>query len=176
MNSEIQHRSSKRNVSGMIVLAILGVVGLLFVLVQNGWIATGNPVCFVCQRPLHPSQTFVVVSQNVRKHQACCPRCGLRFVIESNGKSSQATDFSSGKLISAESAFYLEGSDLMQCCGSTTMRTDGGMICEAHYDRCLPSLVAFANLTNARAYQREHGGRLLDLAEARTSVTRQMGK
>ena len=56
------------------------------------------------------------------------------------------------------------------------MRADSGMICEAHYDRCLPSLVAFTNLPNARVYQQEHGGRLLDLAEARTSVARQLGK
>lgn len=176
MSSESQHRNAKRNVSVMIVLAILGIAASFFFLVQSGWIAAGNPVCFVCQRPLHPSQTFVVLSQTGREHRACCPRCGLRFVIESNGKASQATDFSNGKLIPAESAFYLEGSDLMQCCGSTTMRTDGGMICETHYDRCLPSLVAFATLQNARAYRHEQGGRLLDLAEARTSVARQMGR
>ena len=70
----------------------------------------------------------------------------------------------------------MEGSDLMQCCGSTTMRADSGMICETHYDRCLPSLVAFANLPSTRVYQQEHGGRLLDLAEAITSVARQMGR
>jgi hypothetical protein len=176
MEHENVYRNTKRTHSVMIVLAILGVAGSLFLLVQNGWIATGNPVCFVCQRPLHPSQTFVVLSQNGREHRACCPRCGLRFVIESNGKPSQATDFSNGKYIAAETAFYLEGSDLMQCCGSATMRADSGMICETHYDRCLPSLVAFATLPNARVYQQEHGGRLLDLAEARKSVARQMGK
>ena len=174
MEHEVNHRNPKRTFSVMIGLAILGVAGSLFFLVQSGWIATGNPVCFVCQRPLHPSQTFVVLSQGGRARQACCPRCGLRFVIESNGTPSQATDFSNGKFIAAETAFYLEGSDLMQCCGGTTMRADSGMICEAHYDRCLPSLVAFANLSHARAYRQEHGGRLLDLAEARTSVTRQM--
>jgi hypothetical protein len=100
----------------------------------------------------------------------------LRFVIESNGKPSQATDFSNGKLINAESAFYLEGSDLMQCCTSTTMRTDSGTICEMHYDRCMPSLVAFANLQDAQSYQQEHGGRVIELAEARASVAQQMGR
>jgi len=176
MEHEVNYRNPKRNLSVIIGLAILGVAGSLFFLVQSGWIATGNPVCFVCQRPLHPSQTFVVLSQNGREHRACCPRCGLRFVIESNEKPWQATDFSNGKFIAAETAFYLEGSDLMQCCGNTTMRADGGMICEAHYDRCLPSLVAFANLSHARAYRQEHGGRLLDLAEARMSVEHQMGR
>jgi hypothetical protein len=176
MEHEVNHRNPKRTVSVMIGLAILGVAGSLFFLVQSGRIATGNIVCFVCQRPLHPSQTFVVLSQNGRERQACCPRCGMRFVIESNGKPSQATDFTNGKYIVAENAVFLEGSDLMQCCGSTTMRSDGGMICETHYDRCMPSLVAFSNLPSARGYQREHGGRLLDLAEARTSVLRQIGK
>jgi hypothetical protein len=32
------------------------------------------------------------------------------------------------------------------------MRADSGMICEMHYDRCLLSLVAFANLENAGAW------------------------
>lgn len=173
---EISHRNAKRVVSVMIGLAILGVAGSLFVLVQSGRIATGNPLCFVCQRPLHPSQTYIVLSQNGRERRACCPRCGLRFAIESGQKPSQATDFSNGKLIAAETASYLEGSDLMQCCASATMRADSGMICDMHYDRCLPSLVAFANLQNARTYQQEHGGRLLDLAGARASVVQQMGK
>jgi nitrous oxide reductase accessory protein NosL len=96
--------------------------------------------------------------------------------LHGSKKPSQATDFSNGKLINAHSAFYLEGSDLMQCCASTTMRTDSGMIYDMHYDRCMPSLVAFANLKNAQAYQQEHGGRLIDLAEAKTSVARQMGE
>jgi len=176
MEHEISHRNAKRYVSVMIGLAILGVAGSLFFLVQSGRIAKGNPVCSVCQRPLHPSQTFIVLSQNGRERRACCPRCGLRFAIESGQKPSQATDFSNGKLIVAETAFYLEGSDLMQCCASTTMRAGSGMICDMHYDRCLPSLVAFANLQNARAYQQEHGGRLINLVEARASVVQQMGK
>jgi DNA-directed RNA polymerase subunit RPC12/RpoP len=160
----------------IIGVAALGIVVWLVYLVLSGRIAQGKQVCAICQRPLHPAQVFLVISQKEGERRACCPRCGLRFVIESNGKPSQATDLSSGQLIDAETAIYLEGSDLMQCCASTTMRTDSGMICEMHYDRCMPSLVAFANLQSARTYQQEHGGRLIDLAEARTRVARQMGK
>jgi hypothetical protein len=119
---------------------------------------------------------FVVVSENGRERRTCCPRCGLRFVIESGATPSQATAFSNGKLIGAETAFYLEGSDLMLCCASTTMRTDSGMICEMHYDRCMPSLVAFANVKEAQTCQQEHGGHLIDLAGARRSVAQQMGR
>jgi len=176
MENQSWQPKRSRILSLMIGMAAVGIGVWLVYLVQSGRIATGNPVCFVCQRPLHPSQTFIVVSENGRERRACCPRCGLRFAIESGQMPSRATDFSNGKLIAAETASYLEGSDLMQCCASTTMRADSGMICEAHYDRCLPSLVAFANLPNARAYQQEHGGRLINLVEARTSVARQMGK
>ena len=168
--------AQKRTLSIFVALSALGLGLLAFYLVSSGRIAGGEPVCFVCQRPLHPAQTFLVLSQNGRERRTCCPRCGLRFIIESGAKPSQATDFSNGNPIIAESAFYLEGSDLMQCCTSATMRTDSGMICDMHYDRCMPSLVAFATLQNARAYQQEHGGRLIDLAEARTSVARQMGR
>jgi DNA-directed RNA polymerase subunit RPC12/RpoP len=157
-------------------VAALGIVVWLVYLLISGRIAQGKPVCSICQRPLHPAQVFFVVSEKKGERRACCPRCGLRFVIESNGKPSKATDFSNGKLIDADAAIYLEGSDLMQCCASATMRADSGMICEMHYDRCLPSLVAFANLENARVYQQEYGGRLIDLAQARTSVARQMGR
>ncbi len=168
--------AQKRALSIFVALGVLGLGLLAFYLVSSGRIAGGESVCSICNRPLHPAQRFIVLSQKGRERRACCPRCGLRFAIESRAKPSEATDFSSGKLITAESAFYLEGSDLMQCCTSTTMRTDSGMICDMHYDRCMPSLVAFANLQNARTYQQKHGGRLVNLAEAKASVAQQMGR
>jgi hypothetical protein len=56
------------------------------------------------------------------------------------------------------------------------MRTDTGTICEMHYDRCMPSLVAFSKVEDAETYQQKHGGRLLHFAEAKASVARQMGR
>jgi hypothetical protein len=165
----------KRSLRTLVVLAVLGLGVCLFYLIQSGRLAGGNPVCAVCQRPLHQAQVFIVVSQHGGKQRACCPRCGLRFVIESGARPLQATDFSTGRLIPAEAAYYLEGSDIMECCTSTTLRSDSGMICEMHYDRCMPSLVTFARADDARGYQQEHAGRVIDLAEARRSVARQIG-
>jgi ribosomal protein S27AE len=176
MENQTPQRNLKRYFPALIGLLALGLGAWLFYLVQTGRIAKGNPVCSVCERPLHPAQVFAVVSKNGRELRTCCPRCGLRFAIESGATPSQATAFSNGKLIDAETAFYLEGSDLMACCASTTMRTDTGMICEMHYDRCMPSLVAFANVKEAQTYQQEHGGQLIDLAGARRSVAQQMGR
>jgi hypothetical protein len=176
MENQTPQRNLKRYSPALTGLVLLGLGAWLFYLVQSGRIAKGSPVCSVCQRPLHQAQVFVVVSENGPERRTCCPRCGLRFTIESGAKPFQATDFSNGKLIDAQGAYYLEGSDLMQCCTSTTMRTDTGIICEMHYDRCMPSLVAFANVKEAQAYQQEHGGHLIDLAGARRSVAQQMGR
>lgn len=176
MGSETSGRKEKKYFPVLTGIVTIGLGVLLFYLVETGWLAKGNAICSVCQRPLHQAQTFTMLSRNQGELRACCPRCGLRFVIESGARELQATDFSSGKLITADRAFYLEGSDLMQCCGSATMRTEIGTVCEMHYDRCMPSLMAFASFQEAQAFQQRHGGRLIDLATARKSVAVQIGR
>ncbi|HVN78601.1 MAG TPA: hypothetical protein VMW38_06355 [Terriglobia bacterium] len=167
---------SKNPASWLIVLLIFGVGGYLFYLVQSGRLAAGNPVCSVCKRPLHPAQTYVVNSSDGKSYPSCCPRCGLRFAIESKGKATEATDFGSGKRIDAESAYYIEGSDVMECCGSSTMRADSGLLCEMHYDRCMPSLVTFEDKQKAEDFQSHHGGRMISFTSALQSVHQQMAQ
>ncbi len=164
----------KKLASVLIVLLVFGIGGYLFYLVQTGRLAAGNPVCSVCKRPLHPAQTFIVVSKDGKEHPSCCPRCGLRFAIENKAKAKQATDFGSGKWIAPESAYYLEGSDVMGCCNSSTMRADGGLFCEMHYDRCMPSMVTFAEKVAAEDFQHQHGGRVINFTGALESIQQQL--
>jgi hypothetical protein len=166
----------KRVLSVLLALGVLGFGLLAFYWVRSSRLALGKPVCAICKRPLHPAQMFIAVSKEGREYRACCPRCGLRFVIENNATPSKAGDFSTGTLIDAETAHYLEGSDLMQCCTTTPLRSDAGLICEVHYDRCLPSLVAFSKAEDAGKYRDEHGGRVMDLMPAKRSVAQQLGK
>ena len=174
MDVATKRPESKRLASVVIVLLIFGLGGSLLYLVQSGRLAAGNSVCSVCKRPLHPAQTFIVVSKDGKEHPSCCPRCGLRFAIENKAMVTLATDFSNGKRISAESAYYLEGSNVMECCNSSTMRADSGLICEMHYDRCMPSLLTFAQKETAENFQREHGGRITDFVGALQSVRQQI--
>ncbi len=174
MPSENSRTGSRESLVTVSVLIVLGLGALLFYLVQTGRLAAGNPLCTVCNRPLHPAQKFLVASKDGKEHPACCPRCGLRFAIENKARAAKATDFNSGKWILAESAYYLEGSDIMECCGSSSMRGDSGMFCEMHYDRCMPSLVAFLDRKAAESFQHQHGGRIINLAVALQSVSQQM--
>jgi len=49
-------------------------------------------------------------------------------------------------------------------------------ICDMHFDHCMSGLAAFASLPEARNYKQTHDGQLIDLAEAKASVARQMVK
>jgi hypothetical protein len=176
MDAETRSPRSKKLASVVWALLIFGLGGSLFYLVQSGRLAAGDPLCSVCKRPLHPAQKFMVASEDGKEHLSCCPRCGLRFAIENKARPIRATDFNNGKWIPAESAYYLEGSDIMECCNSSSMRSDDGMLCEMHYDRCMPSLVAFSDRAAAESFQHRHGGRIISLAMGLHSVSQQMGQ
>jgi hypothetical protein len=161
------------------LLGGLGIVllsGLVFYLVEIGYFAGGKPLCAVCQRPLHKAVSFTLQSAKGRTMATCCPRCGLRYVVDERASPLWATDFSDGKTIPAKQAYYLEGSQIMECCASPTLRGEHGIVCEMHFDRCQPSLVTFANYEEAERYQAEHGGHVIRYEDALASVQHQMGR
>jgi hypothetical protein len=155
-------------------LAVVGLGAVLGYLVWTGAIAGGQPVCEVCRRELHPGAGFTIAGPDGARQRTCCPRCGLRVVIQRGGKALEAVDFQTGKAIPAADAVYVEGSDIMECCSGSGFRTDEGTYSDIQYDRCLPTLVAFARREDAAAAAREHGGRVIGFEEARQSVARQL--
>jgi hypothetical protein len=97
----------------------------------------------------------------------------LHFIRNLGGQADRATDFNSGKNIPADQAIYLEGSDIMECCSTSGMRTDEGTIQDVHYDRCMPSLIAFSKRDEAESVRQKHGGRIITFDEAKQSVARE---
>jgi DeoR family transcriptional regulator, copper-sensing transcriptional repressor len=166
--------SSQKSLVGVVVIVLL--LGLLFYLVETGHFAGGKSLCAVCQRPLHRAVAFTLLSSTGKTMETCCPRCGLRVVVDGKASPISATDFSNGKTIPAKSAFYLEGSQIMECCASPTLRGEHGIVCEMHFDRCQPSLVSFASYDEAQQYQSTQGGHMIRYEDALSSVQRQMGR
>jgi hypothetical protein len=158
---------------GLIIILLFGIVCYLVVI---GYFAGAKPLCEVCQRPLHKAVSFTLLSAKGRSLSTCCPRCGLRYVVDGKGSPFWATDFNDGKTIPAKQAFYLEGSQIMECCASPTLRGEQGIVCEMHFDRCQPSLVSFAKDQDAQRYQAEYGGRIIRYEDALASVQHQMGR
>ena len=135
--------------------------------------ARPNPnSCNICNRPIHPGMSFLVETDGRTEH-ACCPRCGMHYALNNPGKAQKlwATDMNSGKMIPAQTAYYDEGGNINYCAahGEAVQRQPQG-VSVRDYDRCLPTLVAFKTRAEAETYQSEHGGRVLNYAEAVQSV------
>jgi len=172
MTEEASSRYSKTGV--FVGLAVICVTALLGYYVWVGKIAGGKPTCEVCKRVIHTETSFKIVQADGSMKATCCPRCGLAAIIQNGGRALEAVDFSSKKRIGAAEAIYLEGSDIMECCTDTGFRSDQGAFQQMEYDRCMPSLLAFARREDAEMVQQKHGGQIISFEEARQSVVRQL--
>ncbi len=116
---------------------------------------------------------------NGKTVQTCCPRCGLHYlkVRGQTARTFEATDYASDQWIDATKAVYVSGSDVSHC-GTEEARRDAYGCCAIKaYDRCLPSLIAFATPDAAQAFQKQHGGNLLTFAQLQANQpSNQKGK
>ncbi|MEW5976188.1 MAG: hypothetical protein AB1898_10335 [Acidobacteriota bacterium] len=176
MNHAISNPLARMRSKRLILLGSIVALTVLFYLVASGRLAAGRSTCSACQRPLHKGQIAIVVDSSGKESATCCPRCGLRFAAQTGGRLKEVTDFATGQTLPAGQAYYLEGSDVMECCSASAFRSEPAVVCELHFDRCLPSLIAFDSVKSGIPYARRHGGHWLNFEGAQTSVLRQMGK
>jgi hypothetical protein len=154
--------------------ALLAVVGVA--VLAHRFEAPRQPApCQVCGRPI-PAETAYRMETAHGTIKACCPRCAMHAMLDHPGKvlRAWATDFGSRRMIPAETAYYDEGGDVQYCTrGHAPVERGPEGISQRVYDRCLPTLVAFATRDEAEAYRRQHGGRVLTYTEAVESVRNQ---
>jgi hypothetical protein len=168
----LSSRNSK--IGTLIGLAVICLAALLGYFVWAGRIAGGKPVCEVCKRVINTETSFRIARPDGSMKVVCCPRCGLAAVIQNGGRVLSAVDYTTRKRIEAAEAIYLEGSDIMECCTNAGFRADEGAYQKIEYDRCMPSLLAFARREDADVVRQKHGGTILSFEEARQSVVRQL--
>ena len=120
-------------------------------------------VCAVCQRVECKGMAFRMTLENGRVVETCCPRCAMHY-LESNhqkARKMEATDFATGQWVNAADAVYVSGSDVHPCAELQSMRDPQGCCMLKTYDRCLPSLVAFATKDQAATFRKSHGGQIV---------------
>lgn len=125
--------------------------------------------CQICGRMISRQTEFRVETAHGTIY-ACCPGCAMHHMLNHPGEARKelATDFNSGHLIPAQSAYYDMGGDVQYCTrhDPAVQRAPGQGMDMRVYDRCLPVLVAFANKNEADAYQQQHGGRIVTFDQA----------
>ena len=140
---------------------------LVLITLLLGSCGRGEKVCAVCQRDECKAMAFRIALDNGKTVETCCPRCGMHYLETSKQQPRrlEATDFATGNWIDASTATFVSDSDVRGCAPMETRRDAQGCCMMKEYDRCLPSLVAFADRTAAFGFQKKHGGQVLAFAE-----------
>jgi hypothetical protein len=133
------------------------------------WLERPASGCQICERPIHAETYFRIQQADGKSLDVCCPRCGLRYLQNHPkiARSLSVIDFETRTFIPAEDATYVEDSDLHLCSPESTRREITGAEYEKVWDRCLPSLMAFQDRSNAEAFRSSHGGRIIRYSQLR---------
>jgi hypothetical protein len=102
----------------------------------------------------------------------CCPACALSL-HEQAGKPvqvTQLTSFLDGRALAPESAYIVKGSNVNMCERAPELIQEDKRPADLRYDRCSPSLIAFARRDEAVEFARDHGGEVLPFREAAAAL------
>ena len=129
--------------------------------------ASRAEVCQACGRTIHANMRTVAFVGNKRE-MFCCPTCALSAgaQIHEPVRFAQLTDYETSQPLRPDAAFAVEGSDVIPCVLSHEMVNRDGQAVPMAFDRCSPSIIAFANRAVAERFAEDHGGtvdRLLQL-------------
>ncbi|MFO0982472.1 MAG: hypothetical protein U1E76_12185 [Planctomycetota bacterium] len=155
----------------LIAAVVLAAAGIAYGVYRAYYLRGTEPTqCQLCSRPIHLATAFALVKDG-KEVWCCCPRCALAWIDGRRFERATATDHASGEHVAAERCVYVEGADLMPCCAPNVMLGEAKAPMERCFDRCSPSLIAFALAAQARDFVQQHGGEVVSfealLAEAR---------
>jgi hypothetical protein len=115
--------------------------------------------CQVCARAIHKDmRTVAFVGE--RREVFCCPTCALSAGSQSHQavRFVELSDFATGRPLGPAGAFAVEGSDTIPCVHTHAILDRDRQPAPARFDRCSPSIIAFADRAAADRFASEHGG------------------
>jgi len=144
----------------VLLIAALGLAGYWYL--QH----TQPESCRICQRPIH-AQARAVIEENGKREPVCCVRCAFRQHEQQHValRLLEVTDYVSGRPLVPEDAYYVEGSRIVLCERHEPLLDETKHAHERVFDRCFPSLYAFARAEEARAFAADNGGAVRRLPE-----------
>jgi len=135
-----------------------------------GWyriVAHPKPVvCGYCLRPLH-ANVKVTAEIDGKRLEVCCPRCAITEANQERKHMRLITvhDYSTGKAMSPEGAWYVEGSRVLAC-DHVGMHMDDMKDAEPMtYDRCSPGTLTFATRQQAEDFTAANGGTAISFSK-----------
>lgn len=125
--------------------------------------------CALSGRPIRAGMGAEVrIDGRENSVQACCLRCAITFAQQTGQKIRvlSVTDYVSHNQVRPDRAFYLSQSSVAPCSGPrvavpASRREASSQV----WDRCMPSVIAFADSDVALQFQKDAGGFLKSFAE-----------
>jgi hypothetical protein len=153
---------------------VLAAVAAVLVVGFIAWSALRTPdECYACKRPIHEhSRTVAMVNGHLR--QFCCPACALSQ-HEQAGRPvniTRLTSYDTGQPLAPEHSYIVRGSSVNMCARTQEIIDAEKRPADLHYDRCSPSLIAFARQEEAAAFASRNGGEVLPFREVAAAFTR----
>ena len=162
--------AGRRWLVGFVMIAIAAGLGYVGYLTYRGPL---GEQCYACQRAIHAhSRTVGLV--NGRARVFCCPACALSE-HEQEGKPirvTELTSFLTGARLAPATAFLVKGSDVNMCAQTHELTDADKRSANVQFDRCSPSMLAFATRDEATQFAREHGGEVLPFREIVAAFSR----
>jgi hypothetical protein len=139
------------------LLAVFAFFG--FLSLRNIWRASEARECAVCRRPVH-ARTKTIGEFEGKREIFCCPACALTAHRQSGRpvRVLRFTDFETGAPLDPRRAVLVSGSDQNLCMRAHVMVDQEKQAHGAHFDRCSPSILAFATGEAAGKFIAVHGG------------------
>jgi len=133
----------------------------------GSWLAPTR--CVLSDRPIQPGMAVRIdVEDGGPSGDACCLACAITYGRQT-GKAVRVrsvTDYISHERVRPDKAVYVVGSKVRHCAGPPIDVPAGRR--QAHmqsWDRCLPTVTAFAHREDAERFQKEGGGTIQTFAE-----------
>jgi hypothetical protein len=158
--------------SRIISLAVLAVVvGLVAAVtaprLRQWWMAPPHGYCPICRRHEHGDSVVKLQAKGEGVIEACCLSCALSYGRQTSKPVTilSVTNHETGKPLQPDTATFVVGSDVSPCTHNAQQLRIEGAALPVQWDRCLPSILAFAARESADAFHAQHGGTLRSFQE-----------
>ena len=129
--------------------------------------------CEFSARHVH-AQTKAVAMVNGEEKVFCCPACAftLRAQTGQSVNFLELTDYETARPLAPEGAFVVLGSEVNMCVTQHMLLDENRQAAPMDFDRCMPSLVAFARKEAAEHFLQVHDGTLISFQELTSDSNR----
>ena len=153
----------KNIILGIVVIAVLAAAGYATLRFIG---ARSAQTCRSCLRPVH-SHMKTVALVGGKRAMYCCPACALAEHQQSGQtvQVTELTDYLTNTPLKPDGSYIVRDSDVNPCMQHHPALSENGQPLEEHFDRCSPSVLAFASRAVAEEFSRNHGGKVFSFTD-----------